>query len=74
MPAPLYVQSLDGMGAIVSWRNGWISIRIPWPKGAGNCCAPTTKQKVTAAEMAAVALVRHTVLLKWNYTISPRTA
>jgi hypothetical protein len=33
-----------------------------------------TKQRVTAAEMAAVALTRHTTLPKWNYTIAPQSA
>jgi hypothetical protein len=33
-----------------------------------------TKQRVTVAQMAAVALTRHKVLPKWNYTISPRSA
>jgi hypothetical protein len=33
-----------------------------------------TKQTVTAAEMAAVALTRHKVLPRWNYSISPQSA
>lgn len=33
-----------------------------------------TKQRVTAAEMAAVALTRHKTLPKWNYTVAPRSA
>jgi hypothetical protein len=32
-----------------------------------------TKQRVTAAEVAAVALTRHKVLPTWNYTMSPRS-